>query len=140
MKRYIPDFVVIALAAALFGLGFFMRAHAAEPGPPCLPREAGGIGTEFMVVDHPDDKAVIYTYQCGDRPFFVIGLYEWKPLRPAPTDPAKLAVELKRLAALHRDSGPAKLRDLPHRAEEQRRLYQPPPAEAFKQRTKVRNI
>ena len=88
------------MAVALLGLVLAVTFHAsvnAKDGPACLPREAGGTGTQLTTVDHPDSQVVIHTYLCNGQPTWVYGLYKWGPLRNRPQKAGTYAYELRKL-------------------------------------------
>ncbi len=85
---------IAALAALIISQ---QSAIAAPPYEPCMPTQAAGIGTNLASVNYPDDKLVIYTYYCNGQATYVIGLYDFKPVWPAPKGAKEFAVELKRL-------------------------------------------
>lgn len=135
MKRLRPEFIIIALSAALFAWGCFApSAFAAD----CLPVEAGGYGAQYTRVVHADHKVVIRTFTCNGQGAWVFEKYEGDQAPAEPATAKDLAALLQRLrpkAAEMRNR--LVYEDL---AREQLRLYQPPPAQVFKQRGKVRNV
>jgi len=133
--------ITLILACILFTVVY---AASAQPQPPaavpakaiCLPQEAGGIGTQFTTVDHPDQQVIIYTYLCNGQPMWVYGLYSWNPLRTRPVKSGTLAAELKKLYVqmgyMNQNSAP-----YDEMARRQLEAYQLTPTELKKQQTRA---